>query len=189
MVNIINRFGMQCVPILAFMHFHTSPWPLSMSTIVWSLRPVRYGLYGSDHCVPIFVLRFLFSSCWYIALKTMLLHISNLAAINQALIRRSHQHYVTMLLQYTSHVVSKKTMPYGYTYIAHACFSFCLLLLRASMVAYIRGRPFMQHFRTFSQALIEWPPFSLIMHAPNIALLSNTSIHFLKHFHALNFLI
>jgi len=23
MVNIINRFGMQCVPILAFMHFHT----------------------------------------------------------------------------------------------------------------------------------------------------------------------
>jgi len=53
----------------------------------------------------------------------------------------------------------------------------------------LRGRPFMQHFRTFSQALIEWPPFSVIMHAPDIALLSNTSIHFLKHFHALNFLI
>ena len=53
----------------------------------------------------------------------------------------------------------------------------------------LRGRPFMQHFRTFSQARIEWPPFSVIIHAPDIALLSNTSIHFLKHFHALNFLI
>ena len=53
----------------------------------------------------------------------------------------------------------------------------------------LRGRPFMQHFCTFLQALIEWPPFSVIMHAPDIALLSNTSIHFLKHFHALNFLI
>jgi len=164
-----------------------------MATIAWSLRPVWYGFYGSDHCVPIFVRQFLFSQCRYIALKTMLLHIWNLAAIlYQALIRRSHEDYVTMLLQDIWHAVSKILCDMDApTYIARACFSFCHLLWRASMVPYIRllvllGRPFMQHFRTFSQALIKWPPFSLIMHIPDIALLSNTSIHFLKHFHALS---
>jgi len=165
-----------------------------MSTIVWSLRPVWYGLYGSDHV-------FLFLSCAFSS-HAVDISLSKLCYYISQTLLPSTKHWSvalisTMLL--CSYNISLMLCPKYYAIWIHLHSSCMLFFLSSSLksingsihdrLPVLRGRPFMQHFRTFSQALIEWPPFSVIMHAPDIALLSNTSIHFLKHFHALNFLI
>ena len=152
-----------------------------MSTIVWSLRPVWYGLYGSDHV-------FLFLSCAFSS-HTVNISLSKLCYYISQTLLPSTKHWSvalisTMLL--CSYNISRMLCPKSYAIWIHLHSSCMLFFLSSSLksidssiqdrLPVLWGRPFMQHFRTFSQALIELPPFSLIMHALDIAL-------FIQHFH------
>ena len=138
------------------------------------------------------IIVFLFLSCAFSS-QAIDISLSKLCYyISQTLLPSTKHWFValisTMLL--CSYNISRMLCQKNYAIWIHL-HSSCMLFFLSSLksidgsihdrLPVLRGRPFMQHFRTFSQALIEWPPFSVIMHAPDIALLFNTFIHFLTY--------